>query len=42
MVDRADLIICYVEEKRGGAWQTIQYATTQEKIVINLAQNEED
>ncbi len=42
MVDRADLIICYVEEKRGGAWQTIQYATTQEKIVINLAQNEEN
>ncbi len=40
MVDKADLIICYVEEKRGGAWQTIQYATTQEKIVINLAQNE--
>ena len=42
MVDRADLIICYVEEKRGGAWQTIQYATTQEKIIINLAQNQED
>ena len=42
MVDRADLIICYVEEKRGGAWQTIQYAITQEKIVINLAQDEED
>ena len=42
MVDRADLIICYVEEKRGGAWQTIQYATTQEKSVINLAQNQED
>ena len=42
MVDRADLIICYVEEKRGGAWQTIQYATIQEKIIINLAQNQED
>lgn len=42
MVDRADLIICYVEEKRGGAWQTIQYATIQEKNIINLAQNEED
>ena len=42
MVDRADLIICYVEEKRGGTWQTIQYATTQEKIVINLAQEEEN
>ena len=42
MVDRADLIICYVEEKRGGAWQTIQYAITQEKIIINLAQNEKN
>ena len=42
MVDRSDLIICYVEEKRGGAWQTIQYATTQEKIIINLAQNQEN
>ena len=42
MVDRADLIICYVEEKRGGAWQAIQYATIQEKIIINLAQNQED
>ena len=42
MVDRADLIICYVEGNRGGAWQTIQYATTQEKIIINLAQNQED
>ena len=26
MVDRADLIICYIEHEKGGAWQTVQYA----------------
>ena len=26
MVDRADLVICYIENKEGGAWQTIKYA----------------
>ena len=26
MVDKADLIICFIEEKHGGAWQTIKYA----------------
>ena len=36
MVDRADLIICYVEEKSGGAWQTVEYAIKQNKKVINL------
>ena len=37
MVDRADLIICYVETKEGGAWQTIKYAMKQGKNIINLA-----
>ncbi|MBR5121065.1 MAG: hypothetical protein IKU89_00805 [Oscillospiraceae bacterium] len=37
MVDRADLIICYVEDKNGGAWQTVKYAIDTEKNVINLA-----
>ncbi|MBE6904140.1 MAG: hypothetical protein E7480_05985 [Ruminococcaceae bacterium] len=36
MVDRADLIICYVEEK-GGASKTIEYAKKKEKTIINLA-----
>ena len=36
MVDRADLVICYIEREKGGAWQTIQYATRQGKAVINL------
>ena len=38
MVDRADLIICYVEEKRGGAWQTMKYAMEKEKNIINFAE----
>ena len=36
LVDRADLIICYIEHKRGGAWHTVDYAIKQGKTVINL------
>ena len=39
MVDRADLILCCIEREKGGAWQTIQYAVKQKKIIINLADN---
>lgn len=38
MVDRADLIICYIENKEGGAWQTVEYALKQGKTVINLSE----
>ena len=38
MVDRSDLMIFFVERKRGGAWQTIQYAMKKEKTIINLAE----
>ena len=38
MVDRADLVICYIENKEGGAWQTIKYAMEKEKNIINLAE----
>ena len=37
MVDRADLIICYIELEDGGAWQTVKYAMSQGKKIINLA-----
>lgn len=37
MVDRADLVICFVEKDYGGAYQTMQYALKQEKQIINLA-----
>lgn len=36
MVDRADLIVCYIEHNEGGAFQTVQYAKKQEKQVLNL------
>ena len=41
MVDRADLILCCIEQKNGGAWQTVQYAVKQKKTIINLADNEQ-
>ena len=41
MVDRADLIICYIEHEKGGAWQTVKYAIEQGKTVINLAEDVE-
>ena len=37
IVDRADLVICYVENNHGGAWQTVKYAMEQKKKFINLA-----
>lgn len=40
MIDRADLVICYIEHNKGGAWQTVQYATRQGKKIINLALQE--
>jgi len=39
MVERADLIICYIEHNRGGAYQAIQYAEKRGKTIINLANN---
>ena len=38
MVDRADLVICYVESNHGGAWQTVKYAMEQKKKGLNLAE----
>ena len=37
MIDRADLVICYVERARGGAWRAAEYAAKRGKKVINLA-----
>ena len=36
MVDRSDLLICYVEKQKGGAYQTMQYAIRTGKKVINI------
>ena len=37
MVDRADLVICYIEHSEGGAYNTVKYASEQNKTIINLA-----
>lgn len=37
MVDRADLIICYIERESGGAYQAVKYALKHGKRIINLA-----
>ena len=41
MVDRADMIVCYVDHSHGGAYQTLEYAVKKQKHIINLANVEE-
>ena len=42
MVDRADLVVFYVERNEGGAYQTMRYAIQQGKQYINLTDKRED
>lgn len=37
MIDRSDLLVCYVSRKTGGAYSTMKYAQKQEKRIMNLA-----
>ncbi|MBQ7301271.1 MAG: hypothetical protein IJW77_15710 [Clostridia bacterium] len=39
MVDRADLVIFFVEHAKGGAYQTMQYAEKQGAAYINISEN---
>lgn len=43
MVDRSDLVVVYVKNNSGGAYQTLQYAEKNEKRIVNLyhTRNEE-
>lgn len=36
MVDRADLVICCIQHKNGGAYKTVQYAEKQDKNIFVL------
>ena len=36
LVDRSDLVICYIQHENGGAFQTVRYAQEQGKEIINL------
>ncbi len=38
MVDRSNLVICYVERPYGGAFQTLRYASRRGKSIINIAE----
>jgi hypothetical protein len=37
IIDRADMVICYVEKNRGGAYKALDYAMRCGKKIINLA-----
>lgn len=37
MVNRSDLVVCYIEHKQGGAYKTIQYAEKQSCPIVNVA-----
>ena len=37
IVDRSDLIICCIQHKNGGAYETVRYAEKQNKKIVNLA-----
>lgn len=41
MVDRSDLVVFYVENNEGGAYQTMQYAIRQGKEYLNLYRSKE-
>ncbi len=38
MVDRSDIVVAYVKNKSGGAYQALEYAEKNEKRVVNLYQ----
>lgn len=39
IVDRSDLVICYITHKSGGAYLTVQYAEKHEKKIVNIAED---
>lgn len=41
MVDRSDLVVVYVKNNSGGAYQTLQYAEKNEKRIVNLYHTQE-
>ncbi len=36
MIDRSDMVVVYVENKSGGAYQSLKYAEKNQKRIINL------
>lgn len=42
MIDRSDLVVFFVNRKKGGAYQALQYALQQGKNCLNLYNTKED
>ena len=40
MIDRSDMVVVYVENESGGAYQSLKYAEKNQKRVINLYHNQ--
>jgi len=40
MIDRADLVVCCIQHKSGGAYRALQYAEKQGKQIINISDKE--
>lgn len=38
MIDRSDLVVCYIQNKKGGAYKTIQYAEKHNRRIVNIAE----
>ncbi len=39
MIDRSDMVVVYVKNQSGGAYQSLKYAEKNEKRIVNLYQN---
>ncbi len=42
MVDRSDLVVCFVDHASGGAYQTMKYTEKTGRPVINIAEEKDD
>ncbi len=40
LVDRSDLVVCCIQHRSGGAYQTVRYAQKKGKIILNLAEED--
>ena len=42
MIDRADLVICYLNRDKGGTYQTVRYAEKCGKAIINVSEESDN
>ena len=42
MTEKADLFVCYVKRKKGGAYDALKYAKKLQKNIINFAKKEDE